>query len=258
MTFVDTHTHIYSEQFEEDRDAMLNRAFELGVNQLFMPNVDSASIKGMMDLAQRYPQQCYPMMGLHPCSVKEHWETELATVRQWLFGGTRFYAVGEIGLDYYWDKTFITQQQQAFRQQIDWAAELALPIVIHSRDSLQDTISIVGEMHGSHLKGIFHCFTGSMQEAEAILRLDNFYLGIGGVVTFKKSGLDEIVRQIPLERLVLETDAPYLAPTPHRGKRNEPAYIRLVAEKIAEVKGTDIGTLAKVTEENSKRVFGIF
>lgn len=257
MVLTDTHTHLYSTQFDDDRTAMVQRAIDAGVSRLFMPNVDKDSIEGMMALADQFPNHCFPMMGLHPCSVNEFVGEEMALVKQWLFGehGKRFAAVGEIGLDYYWDRTFEEQQREAFKQQILWAKELNLPIVIHSRDSLDDGIKIVSELKDERLKGIFHCFSGTVEQAQQIVEL-GFYLGIGGVVTFKKSGLDEVVRQIPLEHLVLETDAPYLAPTPHRGKRNESAYITLVAQMVADIKQIPLQQVADVTTANAGLVFG--
>jgi TatD DNase family protein len=257
MVLTDTHTHLYSEQFNDDRTAMVQRALDAGVTRLFMPNVDKDSIDGMMALADQFPNHCFPMMGLHPCSVNEFVGEEMEIVKQWLFGehGKRFAAVGEIGLDYYWDRTFEEQQREAFKQQIQWAKELGLPIVIHSRESLHDGIKIVRELKDERLKGIFHCFSGTVEQAQQITEL-GFYLGIGGVVTFKKSGLDEVVRQIPLQHLVLETDAPYLAPTPHRGKRNESAYLTLIAQTVADIKQISIAQVAEVTTANARLVFG--
>ena len=256
ILFSDSHTHLYSDQFKGDRDLVIQRALEKGVTQMFLPNVDSVSIDPMLMLAAKYPQNCFPMMGLHPCSVNERVEQELETTRQWLFGaqGKQFAGVGEIGLDYYWDRTFEEQQRDAFGRQIEWAKELGLPIVIHSRDSLHDTIRIVRELKDDRLKGIFHCFNGMLEQAKEIVDL-GFYLGIGGVVTFKNSGLDAVVKEIALESLVLETDSPYLAPVPYRGKRNESSYIPLIAQKVADIKEVNITIVAEVTTRNTCKVF---
>lgn len=254
MLFVDTHAHLYAEQFSDDQEEMLRRSFDQNVERICLPNIDSSSISAMLDLEARYPEQCFAMMGLHPCSVKENYQEELAVVKSWL-DRRPFCAVGEIGIDLYWDKTFIEQQKDAFRQQIHWAIELDVPIVIHSREATDIIIDLVREEKHDKLRGIFHCFGGSVEQANAIIDL-NFFLGIGGVLTFKKSGLDKTLLEVPLERLVLETDAPYLSPTPHRGKRNESAYIRLVAEKLAEVKGVPLERIAEVTTENAVEIFG--
>ena len=256
--FSDSHTHLYSEQFNDDRDAMVQRAIDAGVTHMYMPNVDSESITGMLQLAEKYPDNCFPMMGLHPCSVGLNVEDELVIAKEYLFSSKHsFVAVGEIGLDYYWDRTHEELQRDAFRRQIEWAKELNLPIVIHSRDSLHDTIAIVKEMKNERLRGIFHCFSGTLEQAKEIIAIGDFYLGIGGVVTFKKSGLDEMVKAISLDHIVLETDAPYLAPTPHRGKRNESAYTTLEAQKVADIKEVNIGVVAEITAANAKKVFGV-
>lgn len=268
MALIDTHTHLYLPEFDEDRDAMMQRAFDAGVQKLYLPNIESASVESMLQLSAKYPKQCFPMMGLHPCSVKENVEQELAGVEEYLFrkknvkagssaGDPAFYAVGEIGLDYYWDRTFVPQQQGAFREQIRWAKQLHLPIVIHSRDSTDDCIKIVRELKDENLRGIFHCFSGTLEQAKQIIDL-GFYLGIGGVVTFKNSGLDRIVAQLDLKHLVLETDSPYLAPVPFRGKRNETAYITYVVKKIAEVKNCSEEEVAKATTENAEKIFSKF
>jgi TatD DNase family protein len=254
MRFIDTHTHLYDEQLQADRDAMIQRAIDAGVGLMYMPNCDSTTVQGMMDIAEKWKDNCFPMMGLHPVYVKDNYKDELAIVEQWL-NKHRFSAIGEIGLDYYWDLTYKEQQKEAFELQIDWALLHDLPIVIHSRESTQDCIDIVRKKQNGSLKGIFHCFGGSMDEAKQIIEL-GLYLGIGGVVTFKKAGLAEVVKEIPLEHIVLETDAPYLAPVPHRGKRNESSYIPLVAAKIGELKNADISEIARITTENAEKVFG--
>ncbi len=250
---VDTHAHLYATQFEEDQTVMLQRALKEEVSTIYLPNIDSSSIDAMLALEASYPENCFAMMGLHPCSVKENYEEELATVKKWLDKRT-FCAVGEIGLDLYWDKTFFEQQKYAFQLQIEWAKVLDLPIVIHSRASTWEVIELLRASKDDKLRGIFHCFGGTVEEAKAIIDL-GFYLGIGGVLTFKKSKLGETLKQIDLEHLVLETDAPYLAPTPHRGKRNESAYIRIIAERLAEIKEVKLEKIAEQTTENAKQIF---
>lgn len=253
MNYIDTHTHLYDEQFDDDRAATIQKAIDNGVNKMYLPNCDSTTINSMMQLAKDYPTNCFPMMGLHPCYVKENYQEELAIVADYL-SKEKFYAVGEIGLDYYWDTTFKEQQIEAFSLQIDWALKYDLPIVIHSRESLQDCIDIVKSKQDGKLKGIFHCFGGSQYEADQIIDL-GFYLGIGGVVTFKNSKLPEVLKNVDLKHLVLETDAPYLSPTPYRGKRNESSYIPLIAEKLADIHETDISNVATITTENALAIF---
>lgn len=255
MRFIDTHAHLYLEEFEEDRDTMIQRAVEAGVEQFFLPNINSSTIEAMLHLEETYPERCFPMMGLHPSWVKEGFREELAVVKEWL-DRRGFCAVGEIGIDLYWDKTHLAEQQEAFLTQIEWAKERDLPIVIHSRESIDLVINMLKEVRDSRLKGIFHCFGGSEAQAEAIIDL-GFYLGIGGVLTFKKSGLDRVMESIDLSHVVLETDSPYLAPVPYRGKRNESAYVRLVAEKLATVKGTTVEEVARITTQNAERVFSL-
>ncbi|MFI5149308.1 MAG: TatD family hydrolase [Bacteroidia bacterium] len=256
MIFTDTHTHLYAEAFQDDRDEMIRHSIEAGVTRLFLPNIDSTSIPGLFSLVKAWPENCFPMMGLHPCSVNEHFQQELKVVEHWLSQKT-FYAIGEIGVDLYWDKTFAEQQLYAFEFQIKLAKHYKLPIVIHTRNAFDEAFEVVEKHKGPDLKGVFHCFTGTKEEADKVISLGGFKMGIGGVLTFKNSGLDKVVEQIDLEHLVLETDSPYLAPVPHRGKRNESAYIRIVAEKLAEVKKTTPEEVARITTENSKHLFGI-
>ncbi|TXB63308.1 TatD family hydrolase [Phaeodactylibacter luteus] len=253
MRLIDTHAHLYAGKFDADRAEMMQRALDNGIDRFFLPNIDRASIAGMLQLEESYPGQCFAMMGLHPCSVQEGYLEELAEVEHWL-SSRPFCAVGEIGLDLYWDKSFFRQQQDAFRQQIRWAKALDIPIVIHSRDATEEVLAILEEEQDSRLRGIFHCFTGSLEEANRIIAL-GFLLGIGGVVTFKNGGLDKVVAQLPLSSLVLETDAPYLSPAPYRGKRNESAYIRIIAEKVAEVLGVSLEAVARATTENAETIF---
>lgn len=254
MTIIDTHTHLYLDEFKADIDEVLQQAAAEGVEQFYLPNVDSTSIDDLLHLADKYPGKCIPMMGLHPCYVKENVADELKLVQDWLYKRP-FAAVGEIGLDYYWDKTFVPQQKEAFRQQINWALELNLPIVIHSRESMQDCIDLVREHQNGQLRGIFHCFGGSVEEAKQIMDL-GFLMGIGGVVTYKKSGLNEVLPRIPIEYLVVETDAPYLSPIPFRGKRNEPSYLKFIVEKMAELMHTTAKEIASQTTANAQKLFG--
>lgn len=254
MTYIDTHTHLYDEQFSEDIDSAIKKAIELGVIKMYMPNCNSETIDGMMQLSEKWPNNCIPMMGLHPCYVKEDYQKELSLVNDWL-NKEQFAAVGEIGLDYHWDLTFKQQQIEAFEYQIDLALEHDLPIVIHSRSSTQDCIDIVKKKQNGNLKGVFHCFGGTLDEAKQITDL-NFMLGIGGVVTFKNSKLGDIIKDIDIDHLVLETDAPYLAPTPYRGKRNESSYIPLIAEKLVDIKQMSLKDIAAATTKNAEKLFG--
>ncbi|MCP4438051.1 MAG: TatD family hydrolase [Aureispira sp.] len=252
---VDTHTHIYVPKFDEDRDAMIQRAIDSNVQHFFLPNIDRPSIPQMLELEAAYPERCHAMMGLHPCSVDGDYMKTLALMEKW-FEKRSFCAVGEIGLDYYWDKTHIKEQKEAFRIQSRWAKELDIPIVIHARDSLDDLIQLVGEEKTDNFRGVFHCFGGSLEQAQKIIDL-GFLMGIGGVLTFKKAGLDAVVKDIDLKHLVLETDSPYLTPHPYRGKRNESAYIKIIAERLAKVKGISLEEVAKATTANAFELFGI-
>ena len=251
--FIDTHTHLYSEEFDADRTDIITNAINVGIEKLYLPNVDSTSIDGMLALEQQFPNNCFPMMGLHPCSVKENYKEELATVKSWL-DKRRFFAIGEIGMDLYWDKTFVKEQEFAFKQQIDWALEFNYTIVIHCRDAFAEIFEVL-QSYPKLPKGIFHCFSGTADQAKQILAFGNFKLGIGGVVTFKNSGLDKVVEQLSINDFVLETDAPYLAPNPHRGKRNESAYLPLIAKKIAELKNISIHEVEYITTKNAEDIF---
>lgn len=250
---IDTHTHLYDEQFNEDRSETILRAINAGITKMFLPNCDSETIEGMIKLEEEFPAHCFAMMGLHPCYVKENYEDELRIVRSWL-EKRNFAAIGEIGLDYFWDKTFIEEQKKSFRTQIEWALEFNRPIVIHSRDSIQDSIDIVKEYVPKGLRGVFHCYTGSYEMAKQIIDC-GFYLGIGGVLTYKNAGIQEVVQRVHINHLVLETDAPYLTPVPFRGKRNESSYIKIIAEKMAELKGISLEEVAKITTENAESLF---
>ncbi|HEY0612387.1 MAG TPA: TatD family hydrolase [Chitinophaga sp.] len=253
MLWIDTHAHLYGKEFNQDRPAMITRALDAGVHKLLLPNIDSHSIEGMLALENEFPGKCYAMMGLHPCYVDENVETQMALVREWL-AKRPFIAVGEIGLDFYWDKTHAALQHQVFREQLQLSKQYQLPVVIHSRESTRQCIDEVKSLQDGNLSGVFHCFSGTLEEAREVIDL-GFYLGIGGVVTFKKSGLDKIVEQIDLQHIILETDAPYLAPVPYRGKRNESAYIPLIGETIANVKNLKIEDVAAITTSNAHKLF---
>lgn len=250
--WIDTHAHIYHADFDADRQDMLMRCEQADVKKIFMPNVDHTTIDAMLELESR-ATNCIAMMGLHPCSVKKDFERELYLVEDWLTR-RKFAAVGEIGTDLYWDNTFWAQQQEAFTIQVNWAKKYEVPVVIHCRNSMDETIDMVERLQDGKLSGVFHCFSGSVAQAERIAKL-NFYIGIGGVATFKKGGLDTVLPSIPLERIVLETDSPYLAPVPHRGKRNEPAYIPLVAERVSEFKKVSVETVQQQTTSNALTLF---
>ena len=254
MNIIDTHTHLYLEEFKNDITDVIKRAKEIGVQKFYLPNIDSTSINDMLLLEKQFPDACIPMMGLHPCSVNEQYKSELKLVEDWL-AKRSFAAVGEIGLDYYWDQTFIKEQKEAYSLQIEWALQYNLPIVIHSRNSLQDCIDIVKKHQNGKLKGIFHCFGGTIDEAKQIIDL-GFLMGIGGVVTYKNAGLAELLKHISILYLVLETDAPYLTPVPFRGKKNEPAYLIHVIEKIAEAKGISVDEVITATTANAQKLFG--
>jgi len=253
MTLTDTHAHLYSSKFSQDRDDMIRRAISAGVTKIYLPNIDAGSIDAMLDLEKTFPDNCFAMMGLHPCSVKEDVEKELAIVEKYL-GERKWAGIGETGIDLYWDKTFLKDQQMAFARQIEWAKDMNLPIIIHSRESNEECLELVKNGQDGRLRGIFHCFSGTLEQAQRMIDL-GFMLGIGGTVTYPKSELPEVLRHIPLESIVLETDAPYLPPVPNRGKRNESAYIRLVAEMISEIKVLPLTQIAKITTANAARMF---
>ena len=252
MTFIDSHAHIYDQQFDEDIQDVMERCQEAGVSLVYMPNIDHASVDAMLERELRYPAQCVAMMGLHPGSVKRDFERELYQVEAWL-DKRPFAAVGEIGLDYHWDTTFKTQQQEALRIQLAFAKKHDLPIVLHTRDSFDDVIALVEEQ-AEGLRGVFHCFTGTVEEAQRITGL-GFYLGLGGVATFKNAGMGEVIPHLDRERVVLETDSPYLAPVPHRGRRNKPSYVPLIGKRVAEAWNVDLEEVARQTTENARRLF---
>ncbi len=249
---IDTHTHLYLKQFDADRKEVIGRAEEAGIKKFFLPNIDSKSIDSMLKMEVDFPGKCFAMMGLHPCSVKEDYKKELQIVEAWL-QKRKFCAIGEIGIDLYWDKTFFEQQKKSFLTQVEWAIDLKLPIVIHCRESIDITIELL-QPYKNKVKGIFHCFGGTVEQAKKIMELD-FLMGIGGVLTYKKAKLNEVVKEIPLEYLVLETDSPYLAPVPYRGKRNESGYVKNIAERLAEAKNLSIDEVAKATTHNALNLF---
>ncbi|WP_420571688.1 TatD family hydrolase [Kordia sp.] len=255
MIITDTHTHLYSEAFDEDRDEMMRRALDNGVRRFFVPAIDSTYTERMFQLEKDYPNEVFLMSGLHPTHVKENYKEEITHVET-LLTERKFYAVGEIGIDLYWDKTFLKEQQEAFQYQIQLAKKNKLPIVIHCRDAFDEVFEVLEKEKSDTLFGIFHCFTGTKEHAEKAIGY-NMKLGIGGVVTFKNGKIDKFLNEIPLEHIVLETDAPYLAPTPYRGKRNESSYVMNVLEKVASIYELSVEEVAKITTENSKAIFGI-
>lgn len=255
MLITDTHAHIYSELFDADRTAMMHRALSNGVSRFFVPAIDSIYNDAMFAIEQQFPEHVFLMMGLHPTHVKDNYKEELSQVKQWL-DTRKFYGVGEIGIDLFWDKTYLTQQQEAFKIQLEWAKEKKLPAIIHIRDSFEATFEVLDEVKDDQLFGIFHCFTGTQAQAAKALSY-NMKLGIGGVVTFKNGKINQFLNEIPLQHLVLESDAPYLAPAPHRGKRNESSYLPLIVAKLADIYKVTEAEIAAITTQNSKEVFGI-
>jgi TatD DNase family protein len=254
MELIDTHTHLFLEEFNDDRLLIIKEAIDKKINKFFLPNIDSHSIEDILRLSSEYPGICYPLVGLHPTSVKENYLEELELVSKYLENKI-FYGIGETGIDLYWDKTFLKQQEYTFKEQIELAKKYALPIIIHVRESFDEVFAIVDKMNDQNLTGIFHCFSGNYYQAQRIIEYGGFKLGIGGVVTFKNSGLAEIVSKIGMEHIVLETDSPYLAPVPYRGKRNKSIYLIEIANKIAEIKGISFEEVAIKTTENAKKVF---
>jgi TatD DNase family protein len=257
MELIDTHTHLFLSQFNDDIDNVIQNAISNGVTKMLLPNIDSETTKQMLKLSERYPENCFPMIGLHPCSVSvENAKQEIMHVEKML-KKNKFLAIGEIGLDLYWDKSTLDIQKQVFELQINLAKKYNLPIVIHVRDSFKEAIEIVEKLNDDNLSGVFHCFTGNLEEAQRVINLQDFYLGIGGVVTFKNGGLDKIINQISLDNILLETDSPYLTPTPFRGKRNESKYILNIAQKLSEIYNIDIEKVAKKTTNNAYKLFNI-
>ncbi|WP_156309351.1 TatD family hydrolase [Sphingobacterium endophyticum] len=255
QSLTDTHTHIYYQAGSEKLKEQMDRCFKNGITRLFLPNVDVSSIEKVFETVAAYPDHCFPMLGLHPCDVKEDYEVQLEQIYAKI-QTSKIYAIGEIGIDLYWDKSTLEIQKDAFRKQIEWSKELGLPISIHCREAFNEVFEVLEEMADDRLFGIFHCFTGTLEQAHRAIKL-GFKLGIGGVVTFKKAGLDAVVKEISLEHIVLETDAPYLAPVPFRGKENESSYLVYVAQKVADLHEIGIDKVAEITTNNSKQIFKI-
>jgi TatD DNase family protein len=255
MHFIDTHAHVYAAELTSDLDLVMKNALAIGINKIIMPAIDSSSLDAMLKVEQQFPENCIAMMGLHPCYVKENYKEELKLVEEWI-GKRKFIAIGEIGLDFYWDKTFTKEQHIVFETQMQWALDLNVPIAIHTRNAMGETIEAVKPFAKKGLRGVFHCFSGSKESAEQIINM-GFHLGLGGVLTYKNAGVAEAVKDIPMEYLVLETDAPYLAPVPYRGKTNEPAYMLEVAKKLAEIKSLPLHEIAAITTSNAEKLFGL-
>jgi len=252
--FVDTHTHIYLEDFNNDRKVIIEECYRLNVKKLFLPNIDLNTIENVIEISNKYKNICYPMVGLHPCSVKQNFRAELKVLKSYI-KKINPVAIGEIGLDLYWNKSTINEQIAAFKEQIKWAKEFNLPIVIHARNSYKEIFNVLDVLNNEKLTGIFHCFSSNLNDAKHILNYGGFKLGIGGVVTFKNSGLDKILEKIPLKNIVLETDSPYLSPTPFRGKRNKSSYIPLIAKKISEIYKRELSEIEKITTKNALEIF---
>lgn len=255
MIYADTHTHLYLEEFEADRRIVVERAISAGVTHLFLPNIDGTSVHPMLALCDEFPDNCFPMIGLHPTSVKENYMDGLAAIECWLMD-RKFYGIGECGIDLYWDKTFAREQEYVFRHHIDLARAYKLPLIVHIRESFNEVIRILKDVNKPDLHGIFHCFSGSIEQARQAIGF-GFSLGLGGVISFKNNKMQETLKLVDLKHLVLETDAPFLAPMPYRGKRNEPAYIPLIAEKLAGIKGISLEEVAEATTANAMKIFGI-
>ena len=255
MNWIDSHAHIYSSEFDTDRNEAIKRAREAEVNRILMPAIDSSTHASMLRLEKEFPGTCISMMGLHPCSVGANYDEELRIAENYLLK-QKFVAIGEIGLDFYWDISFKDEQYQAFHRQIEWALQYDIPISIHSRNATDECIQVVRQHQKGNLKGVFHCFSGTVEQAKKVIEA-GFYLGIGGVLTFKNAGLDKVLQEIDLAHLILETDAPYLAPVPFRGKRNECSYIPLIARKLADIKQTGIEKIAAITTANTEKLFAL-
>jgi TatD DNase family protein len=252
---IDTHCHLYTTEFNEDIDAVIERACAIGVTKFYLPAIDMSCTESMNALEEKHPNKCFAMAGLHPCSVNENYKEEIAHVK-WQLQQRKFCGIGETGLDFYWDKTFIKQQYECLEIQIELALEYNIPLILHTRDALHETIEVIKKYKNTALTGIFHCFGGSLEQANDIIKT-GFYMGIGGVLTYKNAGLAGVIKHIDMQHLVLETDAPYLTPVPFRGKRNESSYLKYVAEKLAEVKNLSVEEVERITTENAEKIFGI-
>ncbi len=255
MQLIDTHTHLYLEEFDHDRHEVVQNAINAGVTKMMLPNIDSTSIDSMLALAGQFPSNCFPMIGLHPTSVKENYSNELAIMEEWL-AKRNFIGIGECGMDLYWDKSFALEQEIVFRHHIDLARTYDLPLIVHIRDSFNEVIQILKDINKSDLRGIFHCFSGSVEQAKQAIKY-GFSLGLGGVITFKNNKMQETLKHIDLKHLVLETDAPFLAPVPYRGKRNEPSYVPLIARMVADIKGITVQEVAEATTANAVKLFNL-
>ncbi len=252
---IDTHSHIYSTDFIHDLDEVVQRAYSNDVRKIILPNIDSSSVKNLLNLVDTYPHICIPLMGLHPTSVNHDYQEELQVVEYWL-KKRKFYGIGEIGIDLYWDKSFLEEQIHAFRFQLDLAKQYELPVVIHVRDSFDEVYQVLQEKADGKLTGVFHSFSGTIEQAQLVIEM-GFKIGVNGIVTFKKSGLDQIIKEIDPKHLIIETDSPYLTPSPFRGKRNESSYLVYIAQKIADLHNLTVGDVAKITTENARKLFGI-
>ncbi|MDG1689851.1 MAG: TatD family hydrolase [Flavobacteriales bacterium] len=254
--FIDTHTHIYLQDFDEDRKGIISECLNSGVNKLLLPNIDRSSIADVIKICEVYKNICYPMVGLHPCYVKDSYEDDLDFLKP-LIKPIKPIAIGEIGIDLYWDKSNLEIQKKAFIAQINWAKEFKLPIVIHARDSYNEIFEVLDQVNDENLKGVFHCFSSSLKDADRILNYGGFKLGIGGVITFKNSGLDKVVKNIDIKNIVLETDSPYLTPTPFRGTRNKSSYIPIIANKLSDIYEISSEEIGNITSKNAKEIFNI-
>jgi len=252
---IDTHSHIYSTDFIHDLDEVIQRAYSNDVRKIILPNIDSSSVKNLLNLVDTYPHICIPLMGLHPTSVTHDYQEELQVVEYWL-KKRKFYGIGEIGIDLYWDKSFLDEQIHAFRFQLELARQYELPVVIHVRDSFDEVYNVLNEIKDDNLTGVFHSFTGTIEQASMVIDL-GFKIGVNGIITFKKSGLDEVIKLIDPSNLIIETDSPYLTPAPFRGKRNESSYLVYIAQKIADLHHMTVGDIAQITTENARKLFGI-
>lgn len=258
MSIIDTHSHLFTEEFDRDLPEVIRRAQEAGVSRIYMPNIDSSTIESLLRVCKEYPGYCFPMLGLHPTSVSDDYRGHLDAMKRLLDNPDySFVAIGEVGLDLYWDKTYQKEQEDAFRIQIEWAIAYQLPLIVHCRSAFKEMYELLLPYKGRQLKGIFHSFSGTVEEAEKLLSFDGFMLGINGTLTFKKSELPHVLSQLPLERIVVETDSPYLTPVPYRGKRNESAYIKYTLQRLAEVYGKRVEEMAEITQNNALKLFGM-
>lgn len=256
MNIIDTHSHIFQPDFDDDIDNVIQRAKENGVQQILLPNIDLETVDRLHSLSDRYKNYCLPMMGLHPTSVTTEWKEDLSTMKSF-FQSKKYVAVGEIGIDLYWDKSLKKEQMEAFKEQLQWSIEYNLPVAIHSRDSIDEVVECIKEVGESHLRGVFHSFTGTKEELQNILALENFMIGINGVVTFKNTTLREVLTEANISNIIIETDAPYLAPVPHRGKRNEPAYTPLIVDSLSNIFQISSEIVGDITTQNAKKLFSI-